>query len=338
MANCFQDIIGIKGQCGEITPSSSGLYINDLPFMSLKVADAILEDQASGVSFIQDRMNYAVNKVNSELNSLLAPYYKQNSVLESQLFGQIQPFLTAQPAKAVYRGIEIQINKYPYLGFNLTDIIIYSSNFTGNKEIKVFNLITGVEIDSFEIEIVAGEPTMVPINKQYLTNRQWMDIFICYDATDVDTFQTNIYRGQTGCLTCRPFQGYGTRYLIVNAGELNLAGPKLKANMNYTNYTGGMSFMYNVDCVNSQFICAMKQQLAFPILHAFGVVMCDEIINGTRRVNSITTVDKDKAKALKEDFEFTYKTGIRDVFNNIRLPNDICFKCNQAIKTISRQP
>lgn len=339
MTNCFENIIGIKGQCGPITEPSSGLYVQDLPFIDLKVADSVLEQEDSGVQFIKDKLNYSVNIVKSEINSRLMPFYKQKSVIESNVIGYYDEDMAAVAAGAFYRGVRVYIDQYPYLEFKVSKIALYSSDFTGNKTIKVWDLRTGEEIDSFDIAVTAGQITYVEVNKKYYSEKQRINLFFGYEASDVDSFQTSANRGTRGCNTCDMNDTNITgRYFSYNAGQIATGATKIQSNVDFTGYTGGLSLQYSVECGSDAFLCSIKDRLAFAILHKFGVSMCDEVMYGSKRVNSVTTIDKTKAQALKEDFELKYQSAMDDVLWNLSLPNDICFKCKQLVKSVTRIP
>lgn len=342
MSNCFQDIIGIKGQCGAITEPSSGLYVNDLPYINLQVADALIEqDNISGVEFIQDKINYAVNAAKAELNSLMMPYYKKKTVLEQGLLGNYDEFTHTRTlvSAAKRRGIQIQINNYPYMEFLLTGISLWQTSITGNVTIKVHDLVTGKELDSFDVAVTANQANYVAINKKYLTNGQNFNILISYDATAIDSYQTTLARNQqwTGCSACGT-GGYGSRYAVYNGAEIGTGSSVLYTNLSYPGFSSGLSIQYNIGCSTDGFMCSMKNQLAWAVLHKTGAEICREVVNGSKRVNSVTTIDKEKAAALMEDFETIYKGAIQDVFHNVAIPNDTCFQCNQKVKVISRIP
>lgn len=339
MANCFENIIGIKGQCGTPVTPSSGLYVQDLPYIDLKVADSLIEQENSGVQFIKDKLNYAVNQVKNEINTRLMPFYKQKSVLESNVIGFYQENMDALPGSAVYRGIRVYIDQYPYMEFKLSKVALYSSNFTGTKTIHVWDLRTGQEVDTFDISLTAGQINYVEVNKKYVSEKQRINLFFAYDATGVDTFNTTANRGYLGCFSCNPFNTDTIgRYFSYNGGQIGLATPKLLNNIDFTGYTSGLSLQYSVECGSEAFLCSIKDTLAFGILHKFGVAMCDEVLYGSRRVNSVTTIDKTKAAALKPEFEDQYQNSLSSILYNLTLPNDICFKCNQAVKSITRIP
>lgn len=342
MANCFEDIIGIRGTCGTIATPTSDLWVNDLPYINLQVADALIEkDDVSGLQFIKDKINYAANAAKAELNNLLQPYYKQKSLLENSLIGNYDEFLFTRPqtAAAKRRGIQVQINNYPYLEFNLNGLSLVTSNTTGNVTIKIHNLVTGHELDSFTVAVTANQVNYVALNRKIPTNGQNLNIFISYDATTVNAYQSTLGRSQqpSGCSTCGT-GGIGSRYAVFNGAEISTGAAILYTNLSFPGYSAGMSIQYNIACSPDGFMCSMKNRLAWPILHKTGAEICREVVSGSRRVNSVTTIDKDSAQALMADFESEYLKSIRAVFDNLSLPNDVCFKCDQKVKVVSRIP
>jgi hypothetical protein len=338
-ANCFENIIGIKGQCGPVVEPSSGLYVQDLPYIDLKVADSLIEQEDSGVQFMRDKLNYAVNQVKNEINTRLMPFYKAKSVLEANVLGFYNEYMDPIASAAQYRGIRVYIDQYPYIEFKVSKVAIYSSDFTGTKEIKVWDLRTGQEVDSFDITLTAGEITYVEVNRKYTSEKQRINLFFGYDASNVDSFDTTVNRGTRGCNTCNSFDTNITgRYFSYNGGQIGLATAKLESNVDFTGYTSGLSLQYTVECGTEAFLCSLKDRLAFGILHKFGVAMCDEVLFGSKRVNSVTTIDVKKATALRDIFENTYQDSMSSISFNLALPNDICFKCNQAVKSVTRIP
>ena len=339
MSNCFTDIIGIKGQCGTPTEPSSGLYVQDLPFFDLKVADKLLETEESNVAFLQDKLNYAYNTVKNEVAVKIAPMFKQKSVLENSSLGWYKEDMNTIAKGAFYRGIKVRIEEYPFLAFKISSIALYSSDFTGNKTIYVFDLKTGQTLDSFEIALIAGEISYVPINRKYLTERQNFDIFIAYDATDVDSFTTTANKPTGGCFTCnRTYDGYNGRYMIFDGGQIAASDAKLASNVDYTGYTSGLSIQYTLECSPDGFICSMKDRLAYAMLHKLGVILCEELLAGSKRINSVTTIDKSKAEYLHPIMAERYETALKDALFNLQAPSDICFRCNQGVKSIIRIP
>lgn len=335
MANCFNELIGIRGTCDEGTHS---LYINDLPYVGLDIANALLgAEDADGEAYITGRLNYTYNLVKSEIHSLLAPMMKSRTVIENNTLGYYKHEMTALPASAKYRGVRIKLEDFPFLAFKINGVAMFSSNFTGNLPIKVFDMVTGGEIDTFSIAVVAGEISYIPINKEYLTQRQLFDVFFAYNATNIDTYRTSIYAPNSGCYDCnKRSDGYRGKYLTFDGAEANL-GSTVSSTVSQGN-SSGLSLKYTIECSMDGWLCSMKDRFAFSMLQRFGVVMMEEILAGSKRMNSVTTIDNDKAQYLHGVFMSNYDKAMTGAIKGIIPPSDVCFHCNSGIRTNVRIP
>ena len=84
---CFTDFILVRGACGTATPSS-GLYINDLPGISLRrganVAD---EEQVTGVQLLNDSITLGIELTKKEIMERMLDIVRFNSIYQSQQYG-----------------------------------------------------------------------------------------------------------------------------------------------------------------------------------------------------------------------------------------------------------
>jgi len=71
------------------------------------------------------------------------------------------------------------------------------------------------------------------------------------------------------------------------------------------------------------------------MLHKFGIIMCEEVIAGSKRMNSITTIDVSKAEYLHGIFTERYHTALKDALGRVTPPNDNCFYCNNFLSVWS---
>jgi hypothetical protein len=110
--NCLDNVIGIDKKCTPTTPSS-GLYIQDLPGITLKVANAAAnEETISGIRLIEDKISFAQNALLSHLRMHFANKLNVKSIIENDTIGFYQRDLTSVALEAgKYKGI----NFYNYL-------------------------------------------------------------------------------------------------------------------------------------------------------------------------------------------------------------------------------
>lgn len=336
--NCFEDLIGVRGLCEQ--NSQAQLFIQDLPFMDIQTITGIMEHNKSIQEYVNERLNYCYNDMKNEINFHLMPYFRQNSLLENKVLGAYRENLAAQPAQSgIRQGVVLQIyDTLTYYEVVLNSISLWTTNYSGNVTIKVHNIITGEELDSFVIPVTPNTTTPISlVNKKYPLQKQKGYIMISYDTTGIDSVQSTVSTIATGCSTCTK-GGVGSKYALWNAVSIPDASAKLFNNLSYPGNTAGLSVQYTLNCSKDSFICSMKDAFAWPLFHRLGADLCNEIINGSKRINSITTIDREKAQALKPDFEQVYKDSLASTLNMMQLPNDACLKCNQKIKVISRIP
>ena len=85
--NCFDNLIGIHRTCPPTSPSS-GLYIQDLPGITLSVANAAVDNETiSGVKLIEEKITFAQNAIHAALRNQLADKLKINSIIQNDTLG-----------------------------------------------------------------------------------------------------------------------------------------------------------------------------------------------------------------------------------------------------------
>jgi len=109
MIECLNNLIGIRTDCGEQTVSDSGYYIQDLPFINLKVADSIITNQSSGFALIQDKINIAGNYLVNDVRTRMLPYFQNRSIIDNQILGYYMDDMNVVPADGTLKGIQLKI-------------------------------------------------------------------------------------------------------------------------------------------------------------------------------------------------------------------------------------
>jgi hypothetical protein len=332
--NCFDNLIGIHRSCNETEPSS-GLWIQDLEGITLSVANAATDNETiSGISLIEEKITFAQNAIAATLRNQLASKVRVNSILQNDTVGYYKDNLRSVSAEAgKLKGIIVRVDKYPYLEFFLSRVFLkLASSVTTN--VYVYDLLSDTLLDTISITTVAKTATPVLVNKSYLTNRQRLHLFICFDSSVANTYETNMT--SAGCSNCYG-QNYSNNYISFSGGSIGSADQKIDSNISSISGTNGMSIEYSLNCSVERFICSMGNQLAWPLLHKVGAEIMKELL-ASRRLNSIVNIDQAMNKALLEKFEAEYIASMSAILDNMKLPNDICFKCNQPVRKVVAIP
>jgi hypothetical protein len=326
--DCFDNLIGIHRSCNETTPSS-GLWIQDLEGINLSVANAAIDSETiSGIKLIEEKITFAQNAIAATIRTQLSSKVRVNSILENDKAGYYRDNLRVVSAESgKLKGIRIKANKYPYLEFYLSRIFLKLKDAV-TTDIYVYDLMSDTLLDTIEITTVAKVPTAVTVNKAYQSNGQKLHLFICFDSSVSDTYETTLTSAD--CSSCSGNE-YSNRYVNFYGGSIGSAEQKIDSNVRSNSGTNGMSIDYNLNCSVEPFICNMGNQLAWPLLHKVGAELMKELL-ASRRLNSIVVIDKENNKQLLERFENEYMASMSAILDNMKLPNDICFKCNTPIR------
>lgn len=342
MIECFNNLVGIRVECGDQIPSHSGFYIQDLPFLNLKLADALISDQSSGIQLLNDCYSRAVNYLVNDARTRMNPYFKRTSVIENNQVGYypLQQTIISGVA-GFYKGIQIQIRQFPYLDVFIPSMTLWV-DYTGTIPVEVWNLTTGKLLDTISVDCVAGVQTLLPeMYKNYSNNGQTLNLFIGYNTTGINSYQANIYssiipNSYGSCITClnaAPWSSWNrNKYTWLFSQQISASLPKIQTNLSSCNDTGGLSLTYTLNCSMDKWLCSMRNQYGYALLYRWGVEILKEATM-SMRLNSLVVLKKEEKEALQMDFEATYEKSMGDAFRNVKLPNDVCFVCNQHLLT-----
>jgi hypothetical protein len=326
--NCLNNLIGIDKTCAGDTPES-GMYIQDLPGITIKIADAaVSEEGISGELLIRRKIEFAQNCITNDLRSFMKDRFNILSAIEENTIGYYRKDqLTTAAEAGKLKGFRIQLRERPYLQFNLHRIGLRLTT-TINTEVYVYDFQNNILLDTIEVSGVAGEIVYVTINKKYLTNRQNLSLFICYDSSVSGVYNSTVYDGSgSNCRSCR--RG-GSSVSYIQSGYISSVSSKIDSNFTGSSTGNGLTIDYSINCSIEPFVCNLSQLLAWPLLFKVGAELMLELKN-SRRLNSIIVLDTGTNADMLDYFQSSYEKAMNDLVKNLRLPEDICFKCDRKI-------
>lgn len=332
MIACLENLIGIVRPCGDTPPSESGLYLQDLPEITIKNAEAIITDQDSGLELLQNKLAFATEYLNTDFVTKLYPRFAQNSILENQTAGFYQNNKPLnQGISGSLKGVQLKVMEYPYLSLFVSSISLFI-NHTGTVPVYIYDLIQGKQLDVISVEAVAGEIVQVDISKLYKTGGQTLNIFIGYDSTDIQSYNSYIFgQGYLGCRRCPAPRGRGNKFVWMSSKSIPAASQKIENNLQSLNDTGGLSVNYSLNCTVDKFLCSTRNMLAMPLLYLTAVKVL-EAAKVSQRISSFVVIRKDEIDTLIQWYDAEYKRTMAEVMQNLRVPTDICFLCNKAVR------
>lgn len=331
---CLNDLVGIKNTC-ETPVSKSGLWLQDLKGFSLKLADAAIDEEtSSGLELIREKYIFAQNAILAQFRAQFQDKIRSGSVISNDTIGYYPEKLKVIiKDNTVLKGIKIEIKNQAYLEIFISSIgLLFKDAVVA--PIEIYNLITGKLLDTFEIETIAGEPTYISVNKSYPTQNQRLVLFIAFDAGLSDYYDSSLSKSGPSCCgqntTSNPYSNVG-------GIKISKASQKITGNGLSTPGTSGLTVDYSLNCNVDNLLCSVAGKFAWPLLHKWGAEIMDELIF-SRRLNSIITIDRSLNQQLKDEYEEEYLSSMSALFNNMKMPNDICFSCNARSRKVVSIP
>lgn len=330
LTNISKPVIGIREDCQEITPTS-GLYINDLEGITLKMADGIVsKDDKNGVDLLNKKIQLAEQKLLNEASLKLPKHILKKTLVDFDTIGVAQDDLQSIASKANYlKGIKIRIDESSYIDFQLHKVGLWlDADVTTNVE--VWDLITNTQLSTIEVEAKQNEITYVQVDEIFNTQKNRFHIAILYDAGVAGTFETSIHKNI--CRDCHKTSGYINNYTHITGVEIDSGDSKLSENFDSINGTGGLFVDYAISCSTSQFLCANSRHFALPLLYKAGQEILREAVYSDR-LNKYVIIKADLNKDLEEDFKQMYQEALDGVVQRMSVPkDDICFRCDPAVR------
>lgn len=329
--DCFADILHVKGNC-ESKQSTSGIYLNDVGISLPELNEIVGNEYKDGEELFTEKRNFAVKAITATIHSHLQDKYKAKTLLEGQRIGQFQDNLVSVAAEAKLKGIYFELcNETSFVDFFLNFFEV-QFDFSGSVNIYLYNIMTGMVIDTFSVDAVAQEVVQVVVNKTYKSDRKKLKLFLCYDATTVPSYKT-FSRDWFGiCPSCVNYW-CNNSYVKSSGATCELADDKIYKNLSRTEQTYGLSANYSVFCNHEDWLCSFNKLIALPLAFYTAKEICDYASLVTSRQNSKTVIASTDWTKRSEMYAAKYAEAIDGVLQNIRLPKDEkCFECKEKIK------
>jgi hypothetical protein len=337
--DCFKGYIGLRG-CNSIEPAS-GMYINDLEGINLENIERISDgDQLTYVNVWRDVENRGLRKFTNLITAYFRTKYRIKKLLDRYYFGQYKQETTTAPA-AELRGIEIKLNPdqtdaeiSPFITFQFTHLQFWATA-DATIDFKIIDLESRDELWAESIDVVANKWN--DINAQFtapalqFTRR----IGFVYDATTVTSADTFLSQdtGSDDCCDGGWVCGCGCN--LSGCCDAKIRGIRIDAGTLYETYAVNNTFALrgfsSLRCSYDGLLCANRDLFAVALWYYLGAEMMRERMHSSR-INKFTTVDRNKAKELKEAFDEVWQMEMEVVVDAIDLnAENCCIECTPLV-------
>lgn len=325
---CFTNLISIGGCRNEAVPTS-GLMMNDIGITLPELEQYITSDYVNGEALFSAKLKFSLNVVFNSLQTYLSPKYKAHSIIASARAGQFQDNKVVVPGQANFlKGIYFDlINTTSYVDIFISQISLHT-DFTGDIPIYFYDLVQDRILETLTISAVAGEISILPVNKIFKSNRKKLSLAIVYDSENINSYRTVLRTDCSGCSD--PY--ITNQYLRIKGVKLPELLPKIVSNVSPQQDTAGMSVEYSIQCNHSDYLCTMNNMIALPVIYLTAAQLMEYALNISvnTRTNTTTTINRDVLKDRYDFYQGKYKEFMKTLLNNILIPSDTkCFVCQE---------
>jgi hypothetical protein len=334
---CLKDFIGLRWAKGE--EPVSGLYVNDLQGISIKSLDKIANDeQVTFFEVWESVQRRALQRFTTDVQNRFSTRYNLRRITENTSWQkQVETLNFQTPASAEYRGFDIQMGVpqlqitnfqgwvSPMQVINVQTLYIYLKA-DATIPLRFFAIVNGFASLVYSKDVVGITGwNEVQINRDFY---DVMHLFVSYDATDIDSVYlpldwTYDYFYSSVFITV---WDASSRVMACKASNKNDAG-----NLTYLNNTYGIVGIVSVRCKYEGIICKNKSVISTALWYLMGVELLNERLYSDR-INRYTTIDIEKAKQLKAEFEERYYVELQMALDGINIQvSDPCIDCNGQV-------
>lgn len=314
---CFSDYITID----RTTPSKSGLYVVDLPGVTVAQLDGLTKDEQDDFEGLFDNI-YTNAQINLKIDvqKKLANRFHIDRKLVSR---ETSDYLTDLNTNSGLAGVKISVNLPKYARLQILSIGVKSNQAYNSPEPAFY--VYKEDEDGELLSTISSELTEGRNTIQVYQDFEEDDIFVAYNPELWDLYQTeNKYYTNTTY-----FQKDISCTFPCYWGE-----PGFVQQVN----GGGLNVKFIVYCSMEKFLCENLPLFQYALWYRIGVDLMKERIVSDR-VNRFTVISEERATELMGVFNEEYANAVEAATMNIRMTEDpICFMCKSTITAKTSLP
>jgi len=309
---CFDNYIGVRGDCDETRSPSSALYIDDLPGITLaraaRIADA---EQSTGVKVAKAAIDRAIKKTQRVLVNEMLDVVTFNAITFSK---RASKFVSGSYGSATTEdsGMELELCSSCRLVEMYIPEVRVNLQEAGDHTLKI---IEGSKTTEYQFTALAERSVCVITN--YRPTTSIIQILI---ESGVKPNKSTL---NSGCFNCPD--------VICECSQD--AGVKIKGVGGSVGLTYGVQPLVNLECSEDKFFCEIKHIVSHAVLYYSGVEFMSEAI-ATDRVNDFSEYGLDEARDQRDRWESEASAEVKRIVK--KLPNYLtsidscCIQCNST--------
>lgn len=317
MATCFDGFVTVD----TATPSESGLYVVDLPGITVAQLDGLTKDeQADFQAFFESIYRQAQINLKIDVQKALALRFHIDKKLVSR---ETSEYLPDTNGSGDLSGVKIRFNMPKYARLQILSIGFYAEEVEVSPQANFF--VYEKDENGELLSTISSEVALGRNVKTVYESFEVDELFIAYNASNLALRETkNKYYADTDyldnvrCVMPCAFGGDGVSVQQINGGGLNVK--------------------FIVTCSMEKMICENLPLFQYALWYRIGVDLMKERIVSDR-VTRFTVIAEERATELMAIYNEEYQNALQAATMNIRFTEDpVCFLCKQTIAVKTSLP
>jgi len=315
--NCLTDYIGLRG-CSTATPPS-GLYVNDLPGISLKQIVSLTNEEEKTYQELWDVIQRrAQNRFSLDVREKMSKEYKIKSINQGINVNGYSAGTGVTLLPRTYGfALEYDTMNTGYVPSPLTYMHIQQINFyseySTNTSILFYDIDAKTQLYALSVNLNVGLNT-IEVNQTF-TNVGRLFVGVQLDQgmnyTSIKA-PSNYWNGCCGTLVRGAYYDGGSQFIF---------GEELY----------GFSPIFTVGCSWDGLICQNKNIFSRAYWYLTGIEVLSEVIYSTK-LNQFTTVNLQKANDLRTEYQVEYMKALEQICSGMNLECDCCLECSGSVQ------
>lgn len=312
---CFPQYITISSD----EPSGSGLYVTDLPGITIATLDGVTKDeQADYRAFFESIYRQAQINLKIDVQKALAQRFHIDKKLVSRETGE---YLSDTNGSGTLSGVKIKFDLPKYARLQIISIGFYSEEALESPQASFF--VYNKDENGELLSTITSEVTVGRNVKKVYESFEEDELFIAYNAGSLSLRQTkNKYYADTDYydnVRCvMPCAWGGVSVQQINGGGLNVK--------------------FIITCSMEKMICENLPLFQYALWYRIGVDLMKER-KVSDRVTRFTVISEERAVELMAVYNEDYQAALAAATMNIKFTEDpYCFLCKQTISVQTSLP
>lgn len=314
--DCLDNYIGLRG-CGTTTPTS-GLYVNDLPGISLKQIVSLTNEEEKTYLELWDMIQRrGQNRFSLDVREQMGKAYKIKSInqgisVPAYSTGTGTAAITAEYGFTVeYNGQNIDYVPSPLSYIHIQKVDIYVDQ-TGTYNLNFIDIDNSYPLLAISQTLYNGQKNTVEVNHTFNNISRIFGGITLQAANNYTSIQAPAITGECCGALSRGAYYDGNTFV-------------------YGQETYGLCVTYTVGCSWDGLICLNKNIFSRAFWYLLGIEVLTEVIYSTK-LNQFTTVNLQKAQDLRTEYQVEYMKALTQVAEGMNLDCDCCLECSGSVQ------